>query len=196
FHMMTVEENRKKVRKNNLLVSLLFLIMIAGIGGAIYYYRNLKIAKVSLQKEKNEVEILKDRLQHQNEKFQIVFDEAERLKFMLDSIARIRPFSNEFQVFRNDLDKILKPVTVSRDSARSHARVGYDKLIRKDLKGAMEEFGKSDNFYNGYHESQKIHILLKENKDKLDDTAVQRRLLLKIRNDYNSLQKLNTQNIK
>jgi uncharacterized protein YukJ len=193
--MMTVEENRRMVRRNNIMVSLLFLIMIFGIGGAIYYYHNLKQAKIKLQEQKKEVEMLRDKLLLQNEKYQLVFEEAEKLKAMIDSIARVRPVSNEFQVFRNDLNNILKPVIISRDSARMHARVGYDKLIRRDFTGAMEEFDKSDNFTNGYHESREIHMLLKNNKDKLNDTAVQRKLLLKIRNDYNSLQRLNNQNI-
>lgn len=193
--MMTVEENRKKVRRNNLLISLLFLIMITGVGGAVYYYKNLKNAKLSLQKEKKEVETLKDKLQNQNARMQIVLDSVENFKNILDSIASTTHVSKDFELIRKNLDNILQPVIVSRDSARIHARNGYDKLIKKDLAGAMEEFGKSENSYNGYHESYEIQMLLKKNKDKLNDTAVQRELLIKIRNDYNSLQRLNNSNI-
>ena len=49
---MSVEENRKRVRRNNLLVSLLFLVMIAGVAGAGYYYRNLKLTKIKVQQQK------------------------------------------------------------------------------------------------------------------------------------------------
>jgi cell division protein FtsB len=196
--MMTVEENRKKVRKNNLLISLLFCLMIIGVAGAAYYYRNLKIAKTNVLRQKKELETLKDTLANQNERLESLVDSIINFKNILDSISRTTYVSNDFSRIQKNLDKLLQPAIhekSNRDSARQHARDGYDKLIKKDFIGAMNDFGKSEKFYNGYHESYEIHMLLRKNQDKLGDPAVQRQLLEKIKKDYNSLQKLNSRNI-
>ena len=195
--MMSVEENRKKVRRNNLLVSLLFLVMIIGVAGAVIFYRNLKLAKKTVQEQKHNVDSLNNILEKQNTRLELLVDTIILFKTQLDSIYKNSNVPNEIYKIQKNLDNILQPVITgrNRDSAREHARDGYDKLIAKDFKGAMVEFDKSEKFYNGYHESYEIKTLLKKNEDKLGDKEVQQQLLIKIKNEYNSLQKLNNRNI-
>jgi flagellar basal body-associated protein FliL len=195
---MTVEENRKKVRRNNLLMSMLFLVMIAGVGGAFYFYRNLKIAKSNLLEKKKEVDSLNKRLEDQNFRLQKASDFVDsitRIKIKIDSALLSQNPDNEIYRIQNNLNNKLLPLISSRDSARQHARNGYDKLNNNDFKGAMQEFEKSEKFYKGYHESEEIHQLLKKNEDKLGDKAVQQQIIDKIKKDYNSLQRLEQRRI-
>ena len=191
--MMSVEENRKKVRRNNLLVSLLFLVMIAGVAGAVYYYSNLKKAKIKVQEQKKELEKTKKELEISNKKLESYadfMDSISKVKIRLDSFAWANNPQNEILRQQINLNKLIYPVIKSRDSARKYTRNGYDKLNKNDFKGAMIEFEKSEKFYKGYHESNQIHQLLKENEDKLGDKEVQQQILIKINKDYNSLQRL------
>lgn len=190
---MSVEENRKMVRRNNLLVSLLFLVMIAGVAGAVYYYSHLKKAKIKVQEQKDELEKIKNDLALSNKKLEsyaYFMDSISKVKIKLDSIAWANNPQSEILRQQINLNQLIYPVIKSRDSARKYTRNGYDKLNKNDLKGAMIEFEKSENFYKGYHESNQIHKLLKENEDKLGDREVQQQILIKVKQDYNSLQRL------
>jgi hypothetical protein len=190
---MTVEENRKKVRRNNLLVSLLFLVMIAGVAGAVYYYSNLKKEKAIVKEQKDELEKIKNDLALSNKKLESYadfMDSISKVKIRLDSFAWTNNPQSEILRQQINLNKLIHPVIKSRDSARKYTRDGYDKLNKNDLKGAMIEFEKSEKFYKGYHESNQIHQLLKENENKLSDKEVQQQILIKIKQDYNSLQRL------
>jgi flagellar motor protein MotB len=190
---MTVEENRKKVRRNNLLVSLLFLVMIAGVAGAVYYYSNLKKGKAIVKEQKDELEKIKNDLALSNKKLESYadfMDSISKVKIKLDSISWANNPQSEILRQQINLNKLIHPVIKSRDSARKYTRDGYDKLNKNDLKGAMIEFEKSEKFYKGFHESNQIHQLLKENENKLSDKEVQQQILIKIKQDYNSLQRL------
>jgi flagellar motor protein MotB len=190
---MTVEENRKKVRRNNLLVSLLFLVMIAGVAGAVYYYSNLKKEKAIVKEQKDELEKIKNDLALSNKKLESYadfMDSISKVKIKLDSISWANNPQSEILRQQINLNKLIHPVIKSRDSARKYTRDGYDKLNKNDLKGAMIEFEKSEKFYKGFHESNQIHQLLKENENKLSDKEVQQQILIKIKQDYNSLQRL------
>jgi hypothetical protein len=117
-------------------------------------------------------------------------DSISKVKIKLDSISWANNPQSEILRQQINLNKLIHPVIKSRDSARKYTRDGYDKLNKNDLKGAMIEFEKSEKFYKGFHESNQIHQLLKENENKLSDKEVQQQILIKIKQDYNSLQRL------
>ena len=194
--MMTIEENRKKVVRNNILMSLLFCITIIAVIGAAYYYNSVKSSEIKLLTAKQQQQTLNDSLAIHKRKAENQLDTIAKLQRLLNNISQTPNNCDSIFIIQKKINNILRPVTNARDAAREFARSGYDKLIKKDLVGAMNDFDKSEKAYNGYHDSYEVYFLLWQNRNKLNDPKVQQQLLEKIQKDYNSLKKLTPSNIK
>ena len=186
---MTAEENRKKVIKNNLAISLLFFITISGIGGAVYFYNESVKAKASLEQANNEVSRKNDSLKTINRDLDNLRDSLEKQKKILNNQveALTKP-----EVSIN----ILTPVLAARDTARNYARIGYQQLKEGNFAAALNSFAKSEKSSPGYRDSYEVYFLLRKNRANLNDPAVQRQILEKIYKDYNSLQIIKKNDIK
>lgn len=176
-----IERERKKTVRYNLLMSLLFFFIIIGLGGAIYYYNQLKKLNIKVSNAETALTIKNDSLRDLTKALEVANNrlaaQKKGLENVIDSASR-----------SENPATILKAVGNNRDSARIYARIGYNKLKQKDFAGAREAFEKSEAKYNGYHDSYEVGLLLRKNKDKLNDPVVQRQLLEKIYKEYNSLQ--------
>ena len=177
--MMTAEEYRRIMQRKNLLIVLFLILCIAGIAGAVIYYNQLKKTKDALNTTAIELEIKKDSL----------LRATESLQQLKDTLARQREdYAN--LIVSNDpvaINKAAQKIERSRDSARKYAREGYFKLQSRDFDGARMAFDKSEKFYNGYRDSYDVYFLLNQNKDKLNDPDVQKRVMQQVVNKYNSL---------
>lgn len=187
--MMTAEENKRKIIQNNIRMSLLFAVTIIGIGVAIYFYGKLKDTNgklrdttASLESAKKDLKNAYDTLEKIN---QALSDTKKKLENILDAASQAP-----------NPETVLKPIAVKRDAAREYARIGYDKLKKNDLAGAMDAFHSSEESYHGYRDSYEVYLMLYKNRDSLNDRRVQQRLLEKIQKDYNSLQILKRSDIR
>jgi len=189
-----IEENRKKVVRYNLLLSLFFAFIIVGLAGTIYYYNKLKKLNSQLEASKKRELLINDSLRKTASALQYSKDSLQEAKATLakqkainDSIL-IACFKATPTKKSEKVTTLVNKLTISRDAAREFAREGYRKLKDHDLKGAMEAFNKSEKAYNGYRDSYDVWFLLWSNRANLDNPATQKQLLEKIFNNYNSLQ--------
>ena len=193
--MMTAEEGRRRVLRNLILISLFFCLMILGIVGTVYYFQQLQKTTAALRKVEAGLIIVNDSLRATtldlnlaNAALEKARDTLSKRKQEVDRLIELADSSNSISV----LKPYVESLTVSRDSARSYARMGYSKLKAKDFKGAMEAFRSSEKAYNGYRDSYEVYFLLWSNRTKLEELSVRKQILKTVIEKYNSLRILNS----
>lgn len=197
-----IEENRKKVVRYNLLLSLFVVFIIVGLAGTIYYYNKLKRLNSELEASKIRELFINDSLKKTTIALQFSKDSLREAKATL---AKQKAFNDSILIAcykttsakkSENVTTLVNKLTTSRDAAREFAREGYRKLKDNDLRGAMEVFNKSEKAYNGYRDSYDVWFLLWSNRTSLDNPATKKQLLEKIFNDYNSLRILTQADIR
>ena len=180
FFMMTIEENRRKVFRTNLLLSLFFCVMLIGVIGAVYYYQESKEAKTLVQLKNDSLSRMGTTLDSINQSLLSSKRELEKQKASTDSLIRLS--------IKDANPAILRPVINRVDNsmklAAEYELKGYGRLKAGDLIAAKDYFNKSEKAYNGYHQVYEIWFLLYKNRDKLNDPETKQRLLNQVKKDY------------
>ena len=176
--MMTADEYRRVMLKNNILVILFLFVCIAGVIGAVLYYNKLKETNNKLKVAEAEIQLKNDSLREANEFLEVLKDSFAIQK---ERYAKILVSNNPTAI-----RAAAQTIERSRDSARAYAVAGYNKLKAKDFEGARIAFDKSEKFYNGYRDSYEVYYLLTRNKSKLNDPKVQQQVMNQVFTKFNS----------
>ena len=62
---------------------------------------------------------------------------------------------------------ITKKEDSNLELAQQYEKDGFNFLLKKDVKNAIESFRKSENYYNGFNNVYEITLYLEKNKSKL-----------------------------
>jgi hypothetical protein len=187
-----IAEDRKKVIRYNILLSLFIIFIIAGLIGTIFYYRKLQQSNLKLAVSQRSESLAKDSLlkttgalQRSKDSLQaaktILANEKSRNDSLLVEVSKKCPQNIQ------GLQTAVTSITTSRKTARESAREGYEKLKNYDFQGAMDAFNRSEKAYNGYRDSYDIWFLLWSNRANLNSADVQKQLMEKIIKNFNSL---------
>jgi hypothetical protein len=191
-----VGKNRKRVFNYNLLLILCCCFVIIGFLGTIYFYSNLNEAKIKISEQNDSLKVLTKELKYSKDSLQEAKASIAKEKATNDSLlVKLYEGGNDSKGIRG-LRKIINNIRTSRDSARNYAHLGYEKLKQYDFPGAEEAFDKSEKSYSGFRDSYEVYFLLRNNRNIYNDPAVQKQLLQKIIEDYNSLGILSKKDIR
>ena len=189
--MMTIEENRKRIYRTKLILTVFFCIMIAGLSGAIFYYLRLQSTSTQLSKSEKILKGKTDSLNKATDSLSKMATELNRINLYLDRLVKQKTITDSLIALsagdknRSILNSLADSLSSAKNLAAIYEKSGYMKLKEKDLVAAKDAFNKSEKSYNGYHQVYEIWFLLYKNKDKLNDPVVKQQLLEQILARYN-----------
>jgi len=168
--------NEKNTARANIVGGLFFCIMIAGMAGSIYFYRQSRHNEAALANTRDSIKTAYRSLDTAK---RLVEEERNRTQSALDKIDSLIK-----EMSKTHSEAAFQPV-VSVVQAADYERQGYEALQQKNFEAAKAAFKQSEDAYNGYHNSYEIYRLLNKNKDTLLTAEGQHKVLQTIQTRYN-----------